>query len=134
MYENDEHSILGTAEIYSMNSDGTNEQRLTNNSFTDFWPVWSPDGSMIAFASTRSGVTSIYVMNSDGSYQRRLTNGTRPDWSVDGTRIAFVSFDDRNPEISVIDIDGTNEIQLTSLSGDAFNPSGVPEISSERSF
>ena len=37
-------------------------------------PAWSPDGTRIAFTSTRDGNSEIYVMNRDGSNVRRLTN------------------------------------------------------------
>ena len=35
----------GNDEIYTMNADGTNPIRLTNNTGTDVDPAWSPDGS-----------------------------------------------------------------------------------------
>lgn len=63
----------------------------------DRGPVWSPDGKMIAFVSTRGGKdasTNIWVMSSDGTTPRQLTSrGTndRPTWSPDGTKIAFQS-------------------------------------------
>ncbi len=37
-------------------------------------PVWSPDGSMIAFASTRSGTAEIWVVNADGTGLRQLSH------------------------------------------------------------
>ena len=39
------------ADIYSMNPDGSNVQRLTNNPAYDQGPKWSPDGTKIAFHS-----------------------------------------------------------------------------------
>ena len=39
----------GNEEIYTMNSDGTNQTRITNNPARDTHPVWSPDGDYIAF-------------------------------------------------------------------------------------
>src|SRR5690348_14138231 len=40
-------------EIYAMNPDGTNIVRLTNNPGMDGFPIWSPDGTRIAFSSER---------------------------------------------------------------------------------
>jgi len=57
----------GNAEIYIMNADGSDPQRLTDNPAYDAWPVWSPDGSQIAFTSTRNGKADIYVMDANGS-------------------------------------------------------------------
>ena len=53
-------------------------------------PVFSPDGSRIAFMSMRDGNSELYVMNRDGSGVRRLTNNPAiditPTWSPTGTR------------------------------------------------
>jgi Tol biopolymer transport system component len=87
----------GEFQIYLMNSDGTGLAQLTHERGGNVTPSWSPDGSMIAFASTeqRDGNSEIYVMNADGSNQRRLTNNpaddSHPHWSPDSRRIMFSS-------------------------------------------
>lgn len=60
-------------DIYKVASKGGTAVRLTSYPAFQSMPVWSPDGKMIAFASTREGGQDIYVMNSDGSDVRRLT-------------------------------------------------------------
>ncbi len=74
----------GNYEIYLMNSDGTNLQRLTNSAGADRSPSWSGDGSRIVFTSQRDGNEEIYVMNADGSNPIRLTNNSvadsNPSW------------------------------------------------------
>ncbi|WP_042458647.1 S9 family peptidase [Neobacillus dielmonensis] len=58
-------------------------------------PCWSPDGTKLAFVSTRSGKSEIYVLSKHGGEARQLTslsNGaSNPVWSPDGKRIAFVT-------------------------------------------
>jgi Tol biopolymer transport system component len=57
-------------------------------------PAWSPDGHLIAFASSRRG-GGIYVLRPDGTVLRRLVAGATTDvaWSPDGGRLAYVGAD-----------------------------------------
>ena len=69
----------GNTEIYTMDSDGTNQTRLTFNEVSDAAPAWSPNGQQIVFRSYRDGERNaeIYVMDADGKNQRRLTTPPR---------------------------------------------------------
>jgi TolB protein len=57
----------GNQEIYKMDGNGSNQQRLTTNDGDDNSPVWSPDGQHIVLISDRDGNNKIYVMNADGN-------------------------------------------------------------------
>ena len=80
----------GDIEIYVMDADGTNIQRLTHEPGADGAPDWSPDGSEIVFNYLGEGNTGtgeehgIYVIGADGTNHRRLTAGGRneghPNW------------------------------------------------------
>jgi len=110
----------GDNEIYSMNPDGSDETNLTQNAASDFDAAWSPDGTMIAFASDRDGFNDwdVFVMDADGGHPVNLTNDPaldwNPTWSPDGTQIAFTSYRAGGGEIFVMDADGANVVQLTS--------------------
>jgi Tol biopolymer transport system component len=83
-----------TAEVWTMNSDGSQRQRVYHSACCVMsWapPIWSPDGKKIAFAATSAGGT--FVVDSDGTHLRRLSAAsansitwqTRPE---PGTRLA----------------------------------------------
>ena len=106
----------GNTEIYMMDADGGNQERLTNHPWADIHPDWSPDGTKIAFVSNRDGVApEIHVMDTDGMNLIRLTDGQgrkwHPAWSPDGKKIAF-SVDHGRDYIAVIDADGKNREKL----------------------
>ena len=122
--------------IYTMSSDGSTIAPLTpvGSSLFDRSPVWSPDGTKIAFGRTTVTTKSqIYVMNGDGTNPVRITNNsardTQPSWSPDGSKIAFVSDRDGVEEIYVMHADGSNQTRLTnntSLDLDtAWSPDGT---------
>jgi hypothetical protein len=115
-----------------MDADGGAQTRLTEDPGEDFSPSWSPDGTRLAFVSTRDGNSEIYVMNADGSGQTRLTNNTAGDispvWSPNGSQIGFVSNRDGNDEIYLMNPDGSNQTNLTQNPADdssfSFSPDG----------
>lgn len=77
-------------------------------------PVWSPDGSRIAYVSGRD----VHWVAADGSGGANVTNrpdaiNISPSWSPDGTRIAFESDRNGNPDIFVTDLAGAAPVQVT---------------------
>ena len=111
----------GNDEIYTMNGDGSNPTRLTNNAATDRNPSYSPDGLTIVFVSNRDGNEEIYKMNNDGSNQIRLTNDAGrqayPAFSPDGQKIVYVS--------GVFN-SNTNPLNLFTMNVDGSNPQQIP--------
>ncbi|MBL8154514.1 MAG: PD40 domain-containing protein [Anaerolineae bacterium] len=87
----------GFQELYTMRPDGTDLQRLTNNTgLNDLLARYSPDGRTIAYMTNYSvGDDSgeIWVMNADGTQQRQITRNSyydsQPIWSPNGRYIVF---------------------------------------------
>ena len=106
--------------------------KLTNNTQSDSGPVWSPDGTKIAFVSERTGDEEIYAMNADGTNPVQLTRRGVHDfgparWSPDGTKIVFMSSPTGENEIYVVNADGTNLVRLTQNDDPDGSPAWSPD-------
>jgi Tol biopolymer transport system component len=102
-----------------MNADGSDQRQITNHSANDRDPVWSPDGSQLAFTSDRDGDPEIWIVNADGGVAQQITNNGEaldlaPAWSPDGTRLLYYSDKSGGREIFLLDLASGSEIQLTS--------------------
>ncbi len=124
------------ADIVTMNADGTDITRLTEDPAFDACPDFASGGRLIAFCSNRSGPFEIWLMDGTGYNERRLTtldgNSTFADISPDGTRVVFCgspngSADDDH-DIWLINVDGSGLVQLTNSAGqDDCNPVWSPD-------
>jgi hypothetical protein len=86
----------GSYQIYLLRLDGSEPVALTTSAGMNFAPVFSPDGTQIAFVSTRDGgVPTVWVMHADGSGQHQVTTelgrDTSPSWSADGRQLLYSS-------------------------------------------
>jgi hypothetical protein len=121
----------GNWDVFGMNPDGSNARRLTDHTAVDYQPVWSSDGSRIAFVSTRDGHQEIYTMRPDGSELTQLTRGTahnsEPAWSPDGRSIAFRSERDGKPQVYLMSADGSGQRALTRDTASAGAPAWSPD-------
>jgi len=86
---------LGITGIASVNPNGTDLIRLVEESFSGTFtaePSCSPDGSKIAFETSRDGNSEVYIKNLQDGTETNLTNNPnadfQPRWSSDN-RIAF---------------------------------------------
>ena len=140
-------------EIYEYELATKKYHRLTTARGYDAEGSWSPDGSLIAFASNRSAyeeplteeqkksfeldpawANEIYVMKADGSDLKRLTTSPGydggPFFSADGKKICWRRFSENGAtaEIMSMNVDGSEQTQLTHLQAMSwapyFHPSG----------
>ena len=81
-------------DIFSVPVNGGTAKQLTTNSAYDAYPVWSPDGQKIAFASTREGSMDVYLMDKNGGVPKRLTTNSgneTPMAFTDNSHVLFTS-------------------------------------------
>lgn len=127
-------------DLFVMNADGSNVQRLTTDGSNNHYPAWSPDGSRIAFTSeVQPGDTDIFVIDVDFSdaanvvvsAARNITQNVAledyPAWSPDGFQIAFSSNREGLWDIFIADADGSNALQMTANNGDNEAPAWSPD-------
>jgi TolB protein len=90
-------SMSGGASIYMTQVGSKDVYPLTQNirGEGDRNPVFSPNGSAIAFSSDRAGSNDVFVMNRDGkgleALTTKLSDDNHPTWAPNGKSLAFVS-------------------------------------------
>ena len=124
-------------EIYIMNSDGSEQKRLTYLPGYDGGPFFSPDGKRIIWRhfSEKGDTADIYTMRIDGTDIKRLTDFKAMSWAPyyhpSGEYVAFASnkLGFENFEVYLVDTAGTREpVRVTSTDGfdglPVFSPDG----------
>lgn len=112
----------GLPQIYIMDSDGANVQRMTDGGYATS-PSWSPNGQYLAFAWNRKygpgapGGQDIYIMDIASKRWTQLTHDAGhndfPSWSPDSRHIVFQREDGGSPQIWTMLSDGTEQHPLT---------------------
>ncbi len=124
-----------------MNANGSGQVDLTNADENDLRPAWSPDGTQIAFQTTRDRDgdlnDEIYTMNAaNGSGQVDRSNNpagdATPAWSPDGTKIAFTSVRDGNFQVYEMNAaDGSAQVNRSTNAANDFDPDWAPIADSD---
>jgi len=123
-------------EIYVRDFTGSNPIRLTDNSYGEHAPVWSPDGLWMLFVSNRSGSLALCKMHLDGSDPRMVFSDAGQEsgaaWSPDGSHIvltresATISLD-----VWVINADGSAPTSQSPENKWLHSSTGLPRVGDE---
>lgn len=114
------------ADIYTMNADGSDLQRVTTTPQGENYPQWTPDGNNIVFQVNEKNGTQIWIVAHDGSDPKPLTktrySNDQPAVSPDGNTIAYRSMADSKRNLYLMDIDGSNPRPVTDSETDYRHP------------
>ncbi len=120
-------------QIWDVAREGGAARRLVAGQGQCGSPMYSPDGSMIAFTGGYDGNADVYVVPAGGGEPRRLTYHPGPDrvlgWSPDGRRVLFSSFRATPRDLEqlyTVSVNGglPEQLPLPSGSEAAFSPDG----------
>lgn len=128
---NQTHIVFSYAgDLWSVGRSGGDAKRLTTHPGEESFPVFSPDGSQLAFSRQIGGNWDLYVMPADGGEARQITFQPRNDyangWTPDGNSILFMSNLTGSPRLYTIGLGGVLQNELPLLP-EAVNGSFSPD-------
>jgi TolB protein len=126
-------------EVWVMDYDGANQQRITRYNSMTLGPAVSPDGSKLAYTSWYSGNPYIYILSIDSGRPLTFHNlgphlNTALSFSTDGNHVAFASSRGGDTEIYMGDASGGNPVQLTHERGVNISPAINPKNPDQIAF
>jgi len=106
-------AFVYAGDLWTVGREGGDARRLTAGAGIETNPVYSPDGTTLAFTGEYDGNIDVYTVPASGGVPKRLTWHPAPDavlgWSPDGKKILFSSARESYagpPEMFTIDLDG----------------------------
>ncbi len=110
----------GPPQVYKMNVDGGDIERLSDGTGEAVNPSWHPNGQKIAFSWTRgfaAGKYNVFIMDVASRQYVQLTHdegkNENPSWAPDGIHLTFMSNRTGTEQIWTMLADGTQQQQIT---------------------
>jgi len=117
-----ESGKFGNEDIYIVDSNGDNLQKISNSQMRFRVPKMSIDGKKIVFMGYNGNQSDIYMMNADGGGINMVVdsagNAGLPCFSPDNKNIVFNAKVGNQDEVFLMSVDGSGLVQLTSIPGD----------------
>ena len=102
----------GSIDLYTRWVNGKTVKRLTNDTFVEASPTWSPKDRQICFVGSQSRKPTLFIVNAEGGQPARVLNelveAVSPDWSPVSNKICFALKKGSQYTIGVVDMNGTN--------------------------
>lgn len=129
----------GIKEVWSMDSDGSNQKPITQYKSISFTPAVSPDGTRLAFTTFHSGNPAIFVFSLDTGrrlpfYSPAASVTTTPEFTPDGQRILFASSIGGWTQIYIAGLDGNGMRRVSYASSIDIEPKVNPKTGTEMVF
>ena len=125
--------FVHAGDLWSVPRQGGAAHRLTTGPGVETSPLFSPDGTKLAFTGEYDGNVDVFVMPAAGGVPKRLTWHPTADtvlgWTPDGSRVLFTSTrtaSSRFAELFTIGLDGglPERLPLPTAAEGAFSPDG----------
>lgn len=118
-------------DIYVMDIDGENNDRVTKDGSVNMSPNWSPDSKKLTYISYAKYYPDVYLKDLVSGHARQLTNNNStnitPTFSPDGGTIAFASGERGDIDIYFMNANGRDLRKITSSFGSDLSPSFSPD-------
>jgi TolB protein len=126
-------TATGNKELYLMDYDGQNVQRITRNGSINLYPDFSPNGRELIFTSYKKGNPDLFRRELASGAEARVTTARGTNitgaFAPDGNRIALSMSKDGNAEIYIVTKEGKQLARLTSNEAIDIAPAWSPDSS-----
>ncbi len=129
----------GSKEIWSMDYDGSHQERLTQYKSTSSMPAVSPDGKMFAFTTYAGGNPQIRIHSVDTGRRLPFYNPVSsvvetPEFAPDGKQLLFATALNGWVQICISNLDGGNFRRISNVRAIEVSPKVNPKTGTDMLF